>query len=85
LIGDNGQAYGIRADMWALGLSLHEIIAGKQPFANMSSFQTMMAIRSWTPTIPSSPKISNDMKQLITHLYINSLIFLYFLIFVIYF
>jgi hypothetical protein len=57
--------------MWALGLSLFEIVAGKQPFANMSSFQTMMTIRSWTPAIPSNPKISNDMKQLITYLYVN--------------
>lgn len=56
--------------MWALGLSLFEIIAGKQPFANMSSFQTMMTIRTWNPTIPSNPNISNDMKQLIIHLYI---------------
>jgi serine/threonine protein kinase len=75
LIGNTGQTYGIRADMWALGLSLFEIIAGKQPFANMSSFQTMMAIRTWTPTLPSNPKISNDMKELITFLYVDSLKF----------
>jgi hypothetical protein len=56
--------------MWALGLSLFEIVAGKQPFANMSSFQTMTTIRTWIPIIPSNPKISNDMKQLITYLYI---------------
>lgn len=68
LIGDTGQAYGIRADMWALGLSLFEVVAGKHPFANMSSFQTMTTIRQWTPTIPSTPKISNDMKALITSL-----------------
>jgi len=68
LIGDTGQTYGIRADMWALGLSLFEIIAGRQPFANMSSFQTMMTIRTWNPTLPANPKISNDMKQLITYL-----------------
>jgi len=72
--------------MWALGLSLFEIIAGKQPFANMSSFQTMMAIRTWTPTLPSNPKISNDMKELITSLYVDSLkfslgFFLYYLLF----
>jgi serine/threonine protein kinase len=70
LIGDNGQTYGIRADMWALGLSLFEIVAGKQPFANMSSFQTMMTIRTWTPSLPSNPRISNDMKQLIISLYV---------------
>ncbi|CAF3216195.1 unnamed protein product [Rotaria socialis] len=68
LIGDVGQTYGIRADMWALGLSLFEIVNGKQPFAGMTAFQTMMAIRAWAPTIPSNPKISNDMKCLITYL-----------------
>lgn len=56
--------------MWALGMSLLEIIAGKHPFANMSSFQTMMTIRTWNPTVPTNPKISNDMKQLTTHLYV---------------
>ena len=56
--------------MWALGLSLLEMILGKQPFANMTSFQTMMTIRSWTPIIPANPKISDDMKQLITSLYV---------------
>lgn len=56
--------------MWALGLSLLEIVAGKQPFANMTSLQTMTAIRAWMPTIPANSKISNDMKELITHLYV---------------
>lgn len=56
--------------MWALGLSLYEIVAGKHPFANMTSFQTMMTIRTWTPTIPSTPKISDDMKDLIANLYV---------------
>lgn len=55
--------------MWALGLSLFEIVAGKQPFSNMTSFQTMTTIRTWSPIIPQNPKISNDMKQLISHLY----------------
>ncbi|CAF0884213.1 unnamed protein product [Rotaria sordida] len=68
LIGDSGEPYGIRADMWALGLSLFEIVVGKQPFANMTSFQTMTTIRTWIPTIPANPKISNDMKHLITYL-----------------
>jgi len=83
LIGDSGQTYGIQADMWALGLSLLEIVGGGQPFANMSSFQTMMTIRAWTPTIPTNPKISDDMKQLITYLYVDfffsSFIFLLFI------
>jgi len=35
----------------------------------------MMAIRTWTPTLPSNPKISNDMKELITLLYVDSLKF----------
>jgi len=60
--------------MWALGLSLFEIIAGKHPFASMTSFQTMMTIRTWTPTLPSNPKISNDMKELITFLYVDFLL-----------
>ncbi|CAF1261135.1 unnamed protein product [Adineta ricciae] len=66
--GDSSQTYGIRADMWALGLSLFEIVVGKNPFAQMGSFQTITTIRSWSPTIPTSPKISDDMKQLILHL-----------------
>ena len=73
--GDSSQTYGIRADMWALGLSLLEIVVGKNPFAQMSSFQTMATIRSWSPTIPASPKISDDMKQLILHLYVKMLFF----------
>ncbi len=70
MIGDTDQTYGIRADMWALGLSLLEIIDGKQPFANMTSFQTMTTIRSWNPTVPTNPKISDDIKLLITYLYV---------------
>ncbi|UJR30330.1 hypothetical protein I4U23_017867 [Adineta vaga] len=68
LIGDTSQTYGIRADMWALGLSLFEIIAGTNPVVRKTSFETMTAIRSWVPIIPASPKISDDMNQLISHL-----------------
>lgn len=71
MIGDGGgQPYGIRADMWALGMSLFEIINGKQPFASMSAFQTMMTIRTWTPILPPTAKISNDMKCLMLSLYV---------------
>ncbi|CAF1068325.1 unnamed protein product [Adineta steineri] len=68
LIGETGQTYGIRADMWALGMSLLEIVTGKQPFASLSSFHTITAIRTWNLTLPVNPKISNDMKQLLTYL-----------------
>jgi serine/threonine protein kinase len=82
LIGNTGQTYGIRADMWALGLSLFEIIVGKQPFENMSLYHKMTEIPLWTPTIPLNPKISNDMEVLITSLYVYFLfIFLYILFF----
>lgn len=57
--------------MWALGISLLEIVAGKHPFANMTSWQTLTAIRTWTANIPANPKISNDMKELITQLYVS--------------
>ena len=57
--------------MWALGLSLLEIVTGKHPFANMTSWQTLTAIRTWTANIPANPKISDDMKQLLTYLYVS--------------
>ena len=57
--------------MWALGLSLFEIVAGKQPFANMAPLQVIRAIQTWDPIIPSAPKISNDMKYLIEWLYVD--------------
>jgi amino acid transporter len=64
--------------MWALGLSLFEIVVGKQPFEKMSSFQKMREILVWTPTIPLKPEISNDMEVLITSLYVCFLfIFIY--------
>ena len=58
--------------MWALGLSLFEIVAGRQPFGHMNSFQMMLAIRTWVPSLPSHRKISDDMKGLILSLYGSS-------------
>jgi len=68
LVGANPQPYGIRADMWALGLSLFEIIAGKHPFAQMSSFHIMSTIRNWTPILPNNRTISDEMRGLVLSL-----------------
>lgn len=70
-MGENAQPYGIRADMWALGLSLFEIIIGTQPFLQMSIFQRTKTIRTWTPVWPSNRHISDDMKELVISLYVS--------------
>ena len=57
--------------MWALGLSLLEIVAGEHPFAKMNIMQIIMAIQTWNPVMPEQPAISEDMKYLIDHLYVN--------------
>jgi len=72
--------------MWALGLSLFEIVVGKQPFENMTLFQKMTQIPLWTPTIPLKPEISNDMEVLITSLYVYFLfVFIYIYIHILFF
>ncbi len=56
----------IENDMWALGMTLYEILTGTHPFANSPPNCVAFEILFWKPTIPTT--ISEDMQQLISHL-----------------
>lgn len=56
--------------MWALGMSLFEIVAGRHPFSNLSTFQIMVTIRTWTPILPTNRNLPDEMKGLILALYV---------------
>jgi serine/threonine protein kinase len=56
----------IRNDMWALGISLFEIVDGKNPFDDGESCGKFIKIKMWKPSIPTT--ISSDMQQLMLHL-----------------
>jgi serine/threonine protein kinase len=56
----------IQDDMWALGISLIEIINGEHPFAKWESHGKFIKILMWNPVVPTT--ISGDMQQLILHL-----------------
>ena len=69
-MGAGSEPYGVRACMWALGISLLEIITGKHPFSRMPILLMMVTLTTWTPTFPSNDKISTEMETLIKHLYV---------------
>ena len=71
LITNSTGMYGIRADMWALGLSLFEMVDGKNPFAGLRWIKAMEIIPKWTPTFPDEPEVSDDVQQLIRTLYVE--------------
>ncbi|CAF1440946.1 unnamed protein product [Rotaria sp. Silwood1] len=60
------EGYGIRSDMWALGLSTLEIATGQHPFATMNALGIMSKISSWVPEPPSN--VSIELQQLIVWL-----------------
>src|SRR5262245_2096083 len=44
-----GEAVGDRADVWALGVTLYEMLTGRRPFSGENVFATMRAIEARTP------------------------------------
>ncbi|CAF1081704.1 unnamed protein product [Adineta ricciae] len=60
------EGYGIRSDMWALGLSTLEIATGQHPFAKMNALGIMSAIMTWSPEPPTN--LSIELQQLIVWL-----------------
>ncbi|CAF3200953.1 unnamed protein product [Rotaria sp. Silwood2] len=60
------EGYGIRSDMWALGLSTLEITTGQHPFAKMNAIGIMNTISTWVPEPPSN--LSTELQQLIVWL-----------------
>ncbi|CAF1143406.1 unnamed protein product [Adineta steineri] len=56
----------IQGDMWALGISLIEIINGKHPFADYESYGIAFKILEWEPTVPAT--VSSDTQALILQL-----------------
>ncbi|CAF4012671.1 unnamed protein product [Adineta steineri] len=47
----------IQGDMWALGISLIEIIAGKHPFARYARCELPFKILTWEPVVPTTVSI----------------------------
>ena len=72
LITNSTQTYGIRADMWALGLSLFEMVVGKHPFVGLPWINAHTFIPQWTPVFPEVPKVSDEVQQLIRILYVDN-------------
>jgi len=61
--------YGIRSDMWALGLSAIEIAANRHPFYEKNEvviLATTVQVPTWTPEIPSN--LSPELGELIISL-----------------
>lgn len=56
----------IQNDMWALGVSLLEIISGNHPFVDWNPNEIHFKIQQWKPTIPEI--ISDQMQELVSHL-----------------
>ncbi|CAF3883610.1 unnamed protein product [Rotaria sp. Silwood2] len=56
----------IHGDMWALGISLLEIVSGQHPFADWQRNDIPFKILEWIPTVPTMASI--EIKQLILHL-----------------
>jgi len=57
------QGYGIRSDMWALGLSTLEIATCQHPFLKMNAIVILQAIATWQPQPPAT--LSPALQQLI--------------------
>jgi mitogen-activated protein kinase kinase 3 len=60
------EGYGIRSDMWALGLSTLEIATGQHPFAKMNALGIMSAMMTWVPEVPTN--LSTELQQLVVWL-----------------
>jgi len=60
------EGYGIRSDMWALGLSTLEIATGQHPFAKMNAIGIMSTIMTWVPIPPKN--LSIELQQLVVWL-----------------
>ncbi|CAF1527068.1 unnamed protein product [Didymodactylos carnosus] len=63
----NAEPYGIRSDIWALGITIVEIVNGKQPFLGLSYIELADLIQTWTPNIDDK-LISFALKELILYL-----------------
>ncbi|CAF1338352.1 unnamed protein product [Adineta steineri] len=50
----------IQGDMWALGISLIEIIAGKHPFADYQSYGIAYKIKEWEPVVPTTVSVDTQ-------------------------
>ncbi|CAF1372437.1 unnamed protein product [Adineta steineri] len=50
----------IQGDMWALGISLIEIIVGKHPFADYQSYGIAYKIKEWEPTVPTTVSVDTQ-------------------------
>ncbi|CAF1127722.1 unnamed protein product [Rotaria sordida] len=55
--------YGVRSDMWALGLSTLEIATNKHPFFEMIEPAILIKVETWIPELPSY--LSVELQQLI--------------------
>lgn len=60
------QGYGIRSDMWSLGLSIVEIAISKHPLSSQEQVHRITFSQTWTPDLPSN--LSVELQELILSL-----------------
>lgn len=58
----------IQDDMWSLGISLFEILDGKNPFSNELPSNKCFIISEWQPNPSVLNKLSTELQELILHL-----------------
>ncbi len=57
--------YGKECDIWALGVTLYNLVTGGYPFIGVDAETTFNLIKNFEPDFPEEKKISSECKELI--------------------
>ncbi len=65
-------AYGVQADVWALGILLHELLLGRTPFQHSTVFQTAQVRCAGAAMTSTKPGLSIQLPASILRLHVQS-------------